>query len=268
MTLVLKLPKQCWSPSVASLLLANLVPLFGVVFLGWDVFLVLFTYMVECAVISAYNILKLIIVTKLAAFAYVPAFLIMFYSAMLVPFAIVGGLYDNQHLGQKAFEEFLGNLAYGAIGFGLSHGISFVVNFIGQKEYARMSAEDQLIAPFRRIFLVGAAAFLGAFLIILREIPLAFLIWILFLTLPFLVMATAARVVRFVRGEVRLLPPIVGPLRRLAGRFEKRHIKAALGALAVLAVLLVSPVVSMLILLVAMKTAADVHSHLKEHRAA
>ena len=48
------------SVSVAALVVANLVPLFGVALLGWRLFPILLLYSLENAVIGFYNILRMI----------------------------------------------------------------------------------------------------------------------------------------------------------------------------------------------------------------
>ena len=253
------------SPSVMALLIANLVPLLGAIFFGWDVFFVLFSYIVECMVIGIFNIIKLILVARWMALLYIPMFVILFYFVILMPVAIIGGLYDNQHLGEEAFHRFLAALGVSGIGFAVSHGISFFRNYLSRKEYVGRSAEDQLIAPFKRIFLVVAAAFSGAFLIVMRQQPALLGIGILVWVGPLLVIAAIIRVAGWLKGETPLFPRIIAPLRRLVQGITERHVKTACLAAVGLAILLISPVISMLALLVVFKTAVDLREHLKEH---
>ncbi len=48
------------TPSVASLVLANLIPLVGTLFFGWSSGVILVLYWFETAVIGFYSILKLL----------------------------------------------------------------------------------------------------------------------------------------------------------------------------------------------------------------
>ena len=54
--------KQFKSPSTSAiaLIIANFAPLFGVLFLGWDLFLILFLYWTESAVIGFFNVVKML----------------------------------------------------------------------------------------------------------------------------------------------------------------------------------------------------------------
>jgi hypothetical protein len=261
----LHIPAYVRNPSVAALLIANLVPLGGVIFFQWDVFYVLFSYIVECMVIGIYNIIKLILVAKWMALVYIPMFIMMFYFVILMPVAIVGGLYDNQHLGEQAFHNFLAALGVCGISFAVSHGISFARNYLARKEYAGKSAEDQFIAPFKRIFLVVAAAILGALLIMTRQAPALLGVGIVVWVGPLFAIAAILRVADWLKGKAPLFPPVVAPLRRLIRKITVRHLKIAGLAAVVLAILLVSPVISMLALLVVFKMIVDLREHLKEH---
>ena len=54
-----------------------------------------------------------------------------------------------------------------------SHGVSFVTNFIGRKEYRllKKDPEQLMVAPYRRIFVMMASVVVGAVLVLLTEAP-------------------------------------------------------------------------------------------------
>ena len=56
----LKNPGVWRTPSVLVLLLANLVPLAGVVFFGWSVFPVMLLFWLENVVVGVFHVLKLV----------------------------------------------------------------------------------------------------------------------------------------------------------------------------------------------------------------
>src|SRR3989338_6348873 len=60
--------------SLIALMVANSVPLWGVLFYGWDLFQILFIYWLESAIVGFYNIFKMIIVDKLLSIIFVPLF--------------------------------------------------------------------------------------------------------------------------------------------------------------------------------------------------
>ena len=56
-----------------------------------------------------------------------------------------------------------------------SHGVSFVTNFIGKKEYRllKKDPEQLMVAPYRRIFVMMASVVLGAIFVALTGAPSA-----------------------------------------------------------------------------------------------
>ena len=54
-----------------------------------------------------------------------------------------------------------------------SHGVSFVTNFIGKKEYRllKRDPEQLMVAPYRRVFVMMASVVVGAALVFLTEAP-------------------------------------------------------------------------------------------------
>jgi hypothetical protein len=68
-------PPSLTSPSGLALIAANLVPLAGVLFFGWDLAGVLVLFWAESAVIGFYTALKMAVVGKLAALLAVPFFI-------------------------------------------------------------------------------------------------------------------------------------------------------------------------------------------------
>jgi hypothetical protein len=55
-------------------------------------------------------------------------------------------------------------VAWGALGLAISRGASFVVNFLGRREYLRVSAAEQMFAPYGRLLILHLTIILGAFL--------------------------------------------------------------------------------------------------------
>jgi hypothetical protein len=52
--------QQRWLPSATVLVAGNLVPFAGVLFLGWDVFAVVFLPWLEDVVVGLFNVLRLL----------------------------------------------------------------------------------------------------------------------------------------------------------------------------------------------------------------
>ena len=57
----------------------------------------------------------------------------------------------------------LSAVAWGALALAISHGTSFVVNFLGRREYLAVSPLRQMAAPYGRVVILHLAILLGAF---------------------------------------------------------------------------------------------------------
>jgi len=58
----------------------------------------------------------------------------------------------------------------------VSHGISFVVNFLGSGEYRHTTVNQQLAAPWKRVLIMHATMLVGAWSVMLFEAPVGALV--------------------------------------------------------------------------------------------
>ncbi len=159
-------------PTAVALIVANLVPLFGVLFLDWSLFPILFIFWLESVVIGCFNCLKLLFKCTFKSFS------------LMLFFVVHYGFFTAIHL-KAIFELFSPDrVAYlsllppaalmtqqiilvwpAFLVFVLSHGISFVYNFIGKQEFLRMDPEKQMIAPYKRVAIMQVTIIGGAWVI-------------------------------------------------------------------------------------------------------
>ena len=81
------------SESAIALVIANFVPLVGVLFFGWDLGEIMVLYWVESGVIAFYTVLKIAIVGKLAALVAAPFFVGHFGGFMTGHFLLIYALF-------------------------------------------------------------------------------------------------------------------------------------------------------------------------------
>lgn len=192
--------------AVATLIGANLVPLFGVLWFGWDVWAILIIYWLENGIVGLFNVLKmrracgpetpmperaggrrpsingLTINGRPASGlekATLIAFFIMHYGIFwlvhgvfvltLPTFAIMGAE------GQRDFGTTLDPLAilFVLAGLFISHGVSYVFNYIGRGEYLRTTAAAQMFAPYGRLVVLHITIIFGAIAIGFTGAPVA-----------------------------------------------------------------------------------------------
>ena len=189
----MKLSKKDWlNLPVITLLAANAIPLFGVLFLNWDAFYVVLLYWTENIVIGFYNVLKMI-------FAAVPHPIAHLGKLFLIPFFIVhyGGftavhgffvlaLFHKDGQGPPmdgmdwpcflVFVQMLFNVIkymysvippqvrFAVLALFISHGVSFVQNYLIKREYTTAKPDKLMGSPYGRVIVMHITILAGGFL--------------------------------------------------------------------------------------------------------
>jgi hypothetical protein len=190
--------------AVALLIGFNLVPLAGVLWLGWNLVLILALYWAENGVVGVINILKILraegtssprgwtmngrpidetsrwTVAGFFAFHYGLFWIVHgVFVFTLIP-AIAGDpsiLPDGAIPAPLTAPSFdVGILALGAIGLGISHGVSFWTNYIGRGEYRTLSPAQVMMQPYGRLVIMHLTILLGAFVSVLLGTPVGSLL--------------------------------------------------------------------------------------------
>lgn len=163
------------SPSTLALIIANLVPLFGAVYLGWDLGVVMVLYWAESGIIGLFNIFKMIRVDKWLALMTVPFFIGHFGAFMAVHFMFIYSLFiqDPRSPSGGDLTE-VANLFFSLwpalVALLISHGISYYRNFLGRREYLGKTTKNQMAEPYSRIvFMHMAVIFGGGLSLVLGE---------------------------------------------------------------------------------------------------
>jgi hypothetical protein len=165
------------SPSALALIMANLVPIAGAVFLGWKLSDVMVLYWAESAIIGFYNICKIAVIGRASALLAAPFFIGHFGAFMAVHFLFVysifvEGMQDGGSGGDlRAVAALFIGLWPALLALFLSHGYSFFANFLGRKEYRGRSAKDQMTEPYSRIVFMHLVLIFGGFLTMLLGSP-------------------------------------------------------------------------------------------------
>ncbi|MBI2354180.1 MAG: hypothetical protein HYV06_03970 [Deltaproteobacteria bacterium] len=173
--------------SSLALICANLAPLAGVLFLGWDVGDLMVLFWCQNAVIGFYNVLKLAVVGKLAALLEIPVFIAHFGAFMSAHFLFVYYMFIGGHFTthEPAVREALLTLFIplwpAILMMFISHGISFAVNFIGRREYTRRKVADLMNEPYKRVLILHITIVFGGWIVMLLKSPLPALCLLLLL---------------------------------------------------------------------------------------
>jgi len=170
-------PPSWTSASVVSLLLANVVPLVGVLWLGWDLDLVMVLFWAENGIIGFYSLLRLIRVSGWAAIVLGPFFLVHFGGFMAGHFIFIYALFVQEGaefpMGSTlgALRGLLVPLLPALVALAISHGVSFVTNFLKRREFEERSPSNQMAEPYRRVIILHVTIIFGGWVILTLGAP-------------------------------------------------------------------------------------------------
>jgi len=203
------------TPSSVVLILANLIPLYGVAFLGWEVFPVILLFWFENVVVGGYNILKIAMARPTDIGRWVgKVFMIPFFTFHYGMFTFVHGIFvlalfgagvvevmDNP--GPKMFADAIAaaGVTWAAIALITSHGFSFAYNYLGRGEYRQATIENLMKQPYARVVVLHIVLITSGFLIMALGAPVVGLILLIVLKIGVDVTAHLKERARFEKGE-------------------------------------------------------------------
>ena len=169
------------NPAVIFLLLANLFPIYGIVFWGWGVFYVIFLYWLENVIIGVFNVLRMLLVEPENKINWaIKVFLIPFFTVHYGGFCFGHGIFVILLFGKDVIGEVPNttfplivaldilkstNFVYAVYFLLASHGFSFFYNYLYKKEYQMTSLQKLMIEPYKRIVILHIGIIAGGFLV-------------------------------------------------------------------------------------------------------
>jgi hypothetical protein len=141
--------------SALALIAANLVPLLGVLLAGWKLAGVIVLFWAESAVIAFYTLLKMAVVGRWVA---------------IYELFVIG------HTGRApgaddALAGVFAPLWPALLALFVSHGVSFVSNFLRRREHAGMTLGALMSAPYNRVVLMQLTLIFGGWILLLIRDP-------------------------------------------------------------------------------------------------
>jgi hypothetical protein len=188
---------------VVSLIAANTIPLWGVLFLGWNAFYVVLLYWTENVVIGFYNVLKITFaaadrpIAHLGKLFLVPFFIVHYGGFTAIHGFFVLALFHKEHsppMGAAnwpcflVFVQMLFNVIrymysvippqvrLAVLALFISHGVSFVQNYLLKGEYATAKPDKLMGNPYGRVVVMHVAILLGGFLTMAAGSPAPLLV--------------------------------------------------------------------------------------------
>ena len=155
--------------SIVFLVVANLIPVFGVLFLDWDVFYLLLLFWYENVIIGIFGILKMLFS---GSDVFLSAFFTVHYGGfMFGHLMVLVGMFSGFEGGpdspgpSEVLREVIlntGTLISIAALF-ISHGWSFVTNFLRTDERNQLSGNQAMAMPYKRMIITHIALLVGGF---------------------------------------------------------------------------------------------------------
>ncbi|MFI5235842.1 MAG: DUF6498-containing protein [Gemmatimonadales bacterium] len=180
--------------SIAVLVLANIVPLIGVLFFGWQVFPIILIYWLENVVVGGFNVLKMLTADPDQPIAWAgKLFLIPFFCIHFGMFTLIHGIFvftifgrgvpslHQFHSGWLSVAQVMAaihatHVEYAVLALLLSHGFSFVWNYLLGGEYKNVQLQLLMGQPYARIVILHLVVLGGAFLVAAVGSPLPALV--------------------------------------------------------------------------------------------
>ena len=174
--------KTDWQrPSVIALVLANLVPVFGVFYFHWEVFPLMFLFWSENIIVGAFNVLKMCCAAGKAPYKgdgklFNIPFFCFHYGLLTYVHGVIIARFFGGVTGFPGPETFLqivqkNHLAWAMIGLAVSRGISFTTNFLLNGEYQRTSASGLFLQPYTRVIVLHIAIIFGGAVMMFLNSP-------------------------------------------------------------------------------------------------
>lgn len=184
--------------STKALIYANLLPMFGVLFLHWSVTDILYTYWLETVIIGTITVLKMLKakgIPDLERWTKIDPELkkitptqITVMRTVCIPFFILhyGGFLSGYiffiNLGLPTLLYWTSpavitspqtwGVLVSAAGLFASHWLSYKQNFIAKEEFRKTNFVTLMFAPYKRIFVLHLTILLGVFAIVLTSVGL------------------------------------------------------------------------------------------------
>ena len=165
-------------PSAQVLVLVNLIPILGALFLGWNAFDVILLYWLENIVVGCSTVIRMLFAqgrsatrVKLNGWSVDPGSrkdkvsVTLFFTAHYGLFTLVHGVFVLLMFGSQwsfwIHHEFMA-LKLFFVALLVSHGVSLWRNYFGRQEYLEKGFADYFWKPYARIILIHLTVLIGA----------------------------------------------------------------------------------------------------------
>ena len=156
--------------SLTILVLANLVPLVGVVFLEWDVFSIVIVFWCENVIIGLFSILELMLASEPSRSSHArKAFLVPFFTFHYGMFCLAHGVFVFVLFGSAAQKDnpvfAVAGVLWGVIGYAVDRGTAFLKGYIERRRHLQPGFRAFAVPPYERIIILHVTIIGGGCLV-------------------------------------------------------------------------------------------------------
>lgn len=181
--------------AAAGLVVANVIPLVGVLGFGWDLHSLLVVYWLESGVVGTAFIAKIrraegeddpeelpsvnLNDTPIASFIgwrsrHLVAFFLFHYGTFWIVHGVFVFVFPSMFPGLEPAAP--GIVGIGTVGLLAYHVLSYWINYVGQREYERSGPVTLMLEPYRRVLVLHLTIVVGAFAIAAIGAPVGALV--------------------------------------------------------------------------------------------
>jgi hypothetical protein len=163
--------------TLIPLLLANLAPIYGVIYGDWSIFQVFLLFWMDTVVVGFYSALKITKVSGLFSFLLIPFFGLHFGIFMFAYLALIFTMFNEA----ISFTTIIPSLSLivesgkillvPIILLFISHGISYYANYIKKEEYKYVDSKQQVLLSYSRIIVMHLLIILAGWIIVFHDTP-------------------------------------------------------------------------------------------------
>jgi hypothetical protein len=184
------LKEELFNISLIALVVANMLPIYGVFAFGWDAFSIVLLYWAENLIIGFYNILKMTVafitnpLRNLGKIFLIPFFVIHYGGFVAVHGMFIFLLFGKDRGGsmfpaghawpcflvfvqlligiiERCWTTIPKDMKFVFVSLFLSHGVSFVRNYLIAGEYKTSAQKDLMAQPYYRVVIMHIAILAG-----------------------------------------------------------------------------------------------------------
>ena len=172
-----------WPPSAYALIVANAVPIVGVLAFHWSVFSIVLLYWFENVIVGGFNVLRMLTADPgdaavwLGKGCLIPFFCVHYGMFTAIHGELVLAFFGGDHArGLSPVRLFTAashaGILFGVLSLFLSHAFSFVHNYLIGGEFRHINLPRLMGQPYTRVMILHITILVGGFLIVLAGSPL------------------------------------------------------------------------------------------------